>query len=295
MGPNKLTLVYVVALLCTACDACGNHDSEGGVAEGSSEQSKPTPAAKGGTVRGVVRLAPGQTLPAYPQQDLERAVLQHTKRGKWPDSCTPPKDADSQPVKLTPEGFLSGVMVAASEFEGAKPRPPRAFEVVIRDCRLEPTLVVAMKGDSLVIKNEVDFPFMPTFGRTQVARTLMPGQQFDFPLDRGGLQPVLCGFTAPCGRTDVITVYHPVFGVTGADGRFSIEDFPTDQTVKLNAWHPLFAETHIEIVVGQGEDKEVELILSPVSQGDSAAGDTGDSTAQPTGASAKPAPTADAP
>lgn len=263
MTRNKIALWCAFTGLSAVWAGCGDDALETHDSPTSAPTGAPDATKLGGVVKGVVRLAEGATLPSYAQKDMERGILQHTKRGEWPKSCTPPKEADKQPVKLTGDGLLAGVMVAGSNFKGAKPRPPKTFEVAIRDCRLDPALVVAMKGDRIVIKNEVDFPFMPTTGTEKVARTLMPGQQFDVPLDRGGLQAILCGFTAPCGRTDVIAVYHPVFAVTDEQGRFSLPDFPTDQKVQLNAWHPLFAEAHIEVQVGQGETKEVVLTLTP--------------------------------
>lgn len=247
----------VCLLGLAACGDCGAEKKQPeGVATAPSKGTK-------SLVTGFVRLADGYELPGYALSDMERKVLDHAQRGAWPESCTPPKDADRKPVKLTSDGALVGVMVAASGFHNATPRPPKVHEVTIEDCRLTPSLVVAVKGDSMVLRNAVDFPFMPTFGPTAVARTLTPGQKFDIDLDRGGVESVLCGFTAPCGRTDVITVYHPVYAVTGADGRFTIEDFPADQTIDLNAWHPLFEEAKISLSVGVGETKEVEITLTP--------------------------------
>lgn len=260
-------LRIAIGALCLAmlagCDGCGTRAPQAKPTVPPADPEPPPTPPTPTVVTGVVRLAEGASLPAYTHEEMEREVLQHTKRGAWPEACTPPKQADYQPVSLGPDGGLVGVMVAASNFTGATPRPPKTHEVVIHDCRLRPSLVVAMKGDHLIIKNEVDFPFMPTFGKTSIARTLMPGQRFDHPLSQGGVTSVLCGITAPCGRADVVTVFHPVYAVTDDKGRFSIPDFPADQTVELNAWHPLFAEAKLEVRIGQGETKQVELVLTP--------------------------------
>jgi hypothetical protein len=135
---------------------------------------------------------------------------------------------------------------------------------VIKDCRLTPRLVVGQLGDLINLKNEVQFPFMPTYGATAYNETLTPGQSKALRLDKAGVDNVMCGFTAPCGRTDVIVVRHPVFGVTDDTGMFKIEDFPADETVQVNAWHPLFQDSTLSVKVGQGETKNVEFVLTPL-------------------------------
>lgn len=258
MRTGSLCLFAALGLL--ACDGCGESRP--------SSVTPPNQTVKdpSSVVTGHVKLAAGFELPSYLITDMERKVLTHTERGKWPEACTPPKNADRQAVKLTPEGFLQGVMVGASEFTGAKPRPPVTHDVTIEDCRLTPQLVVAVKGDMVRLTNKVDFPFMPSFGPTAVVRTLSNGQSFEFPLTQGNVESLRCGFTAPCGRTDVITVYHPVFDVTDASGTFTIENFPADQGVKVHAWHPLFKEVEVTVQIGLGETKTVELVLEPQPQ-----------------------------
>jgi hypothetical protein len=216
-----------------------------------------------GTLTGSVRLAPGTTLPSYRPEDMERDVLQHIKGGTFPDVCTPPKQSDRTPVLEGPEGKLIGVMVAASEFSQSVKRESKVFDIVIKDCRLSPRLVVGQMGDMINLKNEVQFPFMPTYGANAYNETLTPGQSKALRLDKAGVDNVLCGFTAPCGRTDVVVLRHPVFAVTDTTGTFEIEDFPADETVRLSAWHPLFKDAAISVKVARGETKNVELVLTP--------------------------------
>jgi hypothetical protein len=136
-------------------------------------------------------------------------------------------------------------------------------DVNIQDCRLTPSLVVARIGDMLRIKNEVNYPLLPGLGSESFNQTLNQGQTRDVPLDVGGVKILSCGFTSPCGRTDVIVLAHPFFAVTDAKGEFRFEDFPADETVRVNAWHPLFSETFVTTRVAFGETKSVELILTP--------------------------------
>jgi len=251
-------------LLLAGCDALG-----GGSATPAASAPAPAPSAADaslvtGVLRGVVRLAEGATLPSFSVEQMEKKVLEHAKRGPWPDACTPPKQLDRQPVRATEAGTLSGLLVAASKFSQHSPRPQKVHEIAIRDCRLQPTTVAAMVGDVIRVTSEVSYPFMPSFGNEVQIRTLTPGQNYDVKLDKPGVTPVLCGFTAPCGRTDVVVMMHPLSAVTGDDGSFQIDDFPADEKVKLSAWHPLFNEVNIDVELGRGEDKKVELVITPI-------------------------------
>ena len=214
---------------------------------------------------GSIRMAGGHELPSYTPEQMERSVLAHVKGGTFPEVCTPPRTVDRQPVRLTPDGKLIGVMVAASEFSQHPPaKKLHAYEVTIRDCRLTPSMIVAEIGDTLHIKNEVDFPLLPGLGSDTFSQTLSKGQSRDIVFDTGGVKILMCGFTAPCGRTDVVVMAHPYAAVTNDKGEFRIDDFPADETVRLNAWHPLFSETFITVRVAHGETKTVELELTPV-------------------------------
>jgi hypothetical protein len=214
-------------------------------------------------LEGFVHLAQGAQLPAFTPEEMERKVLDHTKRGAWPEKCTPPKIVDSTPMLETPEGKLSGVVVAASGFKRGYSRAPKVHEVVIRDCRLTPSTIVAMKGDTLRVKSEVDYPFMPAYGPPDQVKTLIPGQNYDVELKEAGSSPVTCGFMAPCGRTDVIVLNHPLATVTDEKGNFRMGSFPAGERVKVAAWHPLLAESEIEVEVAPGETKSVELSVQP--------------------------------
>lgn len=250
-------VLLALALAAGGCDSCRAKPKLGASAPGS---APPEPA----TVTGSVKLAPGFELPSYSPEDMERHILQHIHGGTFPEKCTPPKLSDRTPVLQGPDGKLIGVMVAASQFSNSTPRGPKVFDVVIKDCRLTPRLVVGQLGDLINLKNEVEFPFMPTYGANAYNETMVPGQSKAMRLDKAGVDNVLCGFTAPCGRTDVVVVRHPVFAVTDEKGIFKIEDFPTDETVQLNAWHPLFQDATISVKVGNGETKSVEFVLTPL-------------------------------
>ena len=250
----------VLGILLAGCDACGSRPAP---PKPAATAAKKSPAV----VFGRVRLADGVALPSYRDVDMERTVLR-AGTGQLAEGlgrCEPISHEDRTPVRLSSDGYLTGVLVSASEFSDAKPRPPRDQPVSIgQDCRLHPRLIVAMEGDTLRVRNEVDFPFMPMFGSEPIARSLIPGQEFSYKLEHGGtVDAVLCTVTSPCGRSDVVVLHHPLYDVTDSDGRFRIENFPEDEEVTLNAWHPLFSRAHIEVTLGVGQEKEVEFVLTP--------------------------------
>jgi hypothetical protein len=270
-GASKLVLAAACAsLVVNGCGAC--RDKPQGAA-GSAKATAKGPAQKA-VVEGVVRFADGFELPSYPPEQMTKKLLKQLPPEAPPAACTPPKTTDRQPVTLTPDGLLGGVMLAASNFSHQPNRPPLVHEVTIEDCRLKPSLVVAMKGDSLRVQSTVNYPFMPSYNEGSSVRSLIPGQTYDVVLDKPGVAPLFCGFTASCGRTDVIVMLHPVYTTTDASGKFRFDDFPAGENVSLSAWHPLFQEAKIDLRVEPGEHKTVELVLKPNAQapkaGDSA-------------------------
>ena len=255
---SKLGWLAIGLVSLTA--ACGDHDDK----SKKSKKANIEPTESLAVVTGRVRIAEGYSLPEYAPEDMERKVLLVNAVAAPEDLCGPAKETDRRPVSLTADGFLSGIIVAASDFTGVPPRPPKTHDVTIgKDCRLSPRTVLATKGDQMVIRNSLKYPFMPTFGPTTSTRSLDKGEKMEIPLDRAGVESVLCAITAPCGRTDVVTFNHPLSALTDDKGNFRIDHFPVDQSVTLNAWHPLFQEASVKVTVGVGETKSVDLIIAP--------------------------------
>jgi hypothetical protein len=222
-------------------------------------------ATKPAVLVGSVTLEPGALLPTYAPEQMERSVLTHVSAGTFPKECSPPRHDDRTPVRQTPDGKLIDVLLAASEFsQKVDPGPARMHTVEINDCRLGPRLVVARVGDGLHIVNKTDYALMPGLAAEGYNQTLTLGQMRDVRLDTAGTKTVLCGFNAPCGRADIIVMGHPFTAVTNAKGEFRIENFPADETVRIHAWHPLFHESLKEVRVAQGEEKRIELVLTPL-------------------------------
>lgn len=236
------------------CGSCSQRDDEPAAPE-----APDAPVVPVGTVEGVVRLAEGIELPTY---DAEALGLDEPARQPPADKCSPPKKADRTPVTIDDGRGAAGVMVNAIDFEASPPHGAVTHEVVIRDCRLTPRLVVATRGDQLRMVNQTDHPFLPRRAGDSFSKALTEGQSRTVELDRGGVGHVDCEVGTACGRTDLIILYHPVHTVTGEGGRFRMDNVPAGQKVSVHAWHPLFKESSVEVEVGAGETAQVELELS---------------------------------
>ncbi|MDH5670567.1 MAG: hypothetical protein OEZ06_00350 [Myxococcales bacterium] len=243
---------------------------EGGLRERVPKKTK----GSGALLSGRVVLAPEASLPRYHGSDLSRPQLLDRAAQARPTGCVQADRQALQPVTQGAERGLSGVVVGASEFSGYRDRPRAIHRVVIEDCRLQPGLVAAMAGDTITVENRDDYPFAPAFGAAFEGRPLPRHRPVALPPLLGGwVESIQCPPSAPCGRTDVVTFHHPVFAVTGADGRFQIADFPIRKNVKLSAWHPLFKVAESFVWLEHGETRALQLVLEPKKRFAAAAGE----------------------
>jgi hypothetical protein len=260
---RDLLIVLLSATLGMGCGS-GCERQEGDAEETSGQESEGEPGL--GTVEGVVRLVSDAELPSYPEirSDAQPAI---------PEECTPPQIRDRQPVAMGDDRLLEGVLVQASDFSDEAmeriAREPVTHELFIRDCRLTPRFIPAVIGDTLKLTNETDYPFLPSLGGGGLTQAVLYQNSREFPLERGGIFSMTCGFAAPCGRADLVVVYHPVHTVTAEGGTFRMENVPADEDVRIHAWHPLFEEVSQTVRVGAGETAHVELEITPAPQPES--------------------------
>lgn len=263
MNRRAASLVAVLALA-----ACGGRtetppQTDPAVTPPATPTPPAPPAGPSGTVIGIVRLAEGAVLPSWPLQAMPHPPGTQVPR---PELCGPPKLTDTQSARLdAATRGLSGVLVAPSDFDRAPPITATTHQLTIRECRLEPAFLVATVGDRVVLTNRTDYPFLPTGGEGPgVTQALLGGQTREFALDRVGPRTIGCNaFGSACGRTDVMTMAHPIHAVTGADGRFRIERVPANEDLRLHAWNPLFEETVLPLRLAPGETKTIDIVLTP--------------------------------
>lgn len=242
-------------LLLAGCEGCAEES-----AEPTSIERPESDSARPGTavIEGVVRLAPGAELPRHPQNPM----VAPQGRPALPEACTPPQERDREPVQQVSGDRLAGMLVALSEFETEVPHEPVTHELVIRDCRLTPGIVVATLGDRLRLVNETEYPFLPDLG-VGMMTALLHEQSREMELGQAGMRTLTCGFAASCGRAEIVTMFHPLHTVTDEAGRFRIENVPANEELRVNTWHMLFNEASQSLTLSPGETREIELVVTP--------------------------------
>ncbi len=261
---SRALAVAVAALVLSACTRSSQSSDEGATAGEPTESAEAAQAGstprRVGTVRGVVRLAEGAELPSYTEAEVGHIL--------GVGSCPGPGEADAHPVKLGEGRALDGVMLSATGdpkafFAQVPPHTPVERRVVIDGCRLAPRLVVALRGDRLVIQNQTREPMFPVVGHAAYADSLVFGASRTVELERAGVDMISCGVAPFCGRADLIVVMNPVFATTGQAGRFEMSNVPADQPITIHAWHPLFREARASTRVAAGGEVTVDLVLEP--------------------------------
>lgn len=256
---RRLSLPVVVALgaaILGGCHGCGQEPEE---PESARPRASTGPsAASSAVIEGTIRLAEGAELPGWP----ENPMTPPTPRPSLPDACTPADDSDRFPVRRAPGNALAGVLVTLSDFQSEPPHEPITHEVTITDCRLTPSIVVATRGDHLRITNQTDYPFVPDLG-LGVMQALLHEHSRDLDLVRGGVRTLQCGFAASCGRTEVVTLYHPLHAVTDENGHYRIENVPANDELRVSAWHPLFRDQGETVTLAPGATQTVDIALMP--------------------------------
>jgi hypothetical protein len=248
--------------LALSLTACGSEASTPGNEPTPEPVETPTPEQNipFGTIEGIVRLAEGATLPAFDTNPMTTA----RPTAEAPTDCPPPQQSDRQPVQVAAGGGLTNLVITATGDATRWPHSgaPQTHRVRIERCRLEPRVLVAERGDTVHLENATTFPFFPDLG-TGMTRALIPTDPIDVELDTGGARTVQCGFANPCGRLDIVTLYHPVHTVSNAEGTFRLTNVPAGQDVRINAWHPLFLEGQVTTRVEAGQTVRVEIVISP--------------------------------
>ena len=265
---NAMSGLALSLCLCLSFAACGPREApaSGAAANAPAKAPEPPPPAPPptGTLVGVVRFAEGTAPSSWPEALMPRPPGSPVQR---PEVCGPPKLVDTQSARVADPATraVSGVLIAPTGFSWAPPPTPVTHEVAIRDCMLDIPFLDATVGDRVRLTNETDYPFLPTGGEGPgITQALVKGQTREFTLGRVGPRTLACNaFGAACGRTDVMTLVHPLHAVSGADGRFRIERVQANVELRVHAWNPLVEESVQTVRLAPGETKTLEFVVRP--------------------------------
>jgi len=240
----------------TVADASTPKDS-GGLGNAARDAGPPREFV--GVVRGVVKLAQGARLPLAPP------ILVNGSAPIAVAPC-PPVDLTDRKTIAADEASrgLSPVHLAVTGMSVSPQRDPRVHELYIDACRIRPTLVGAMRGDTIRVVNRSDTPLLPALPGDKFMQAIVRGDAREFTVKLLGPNPVSCSFANYCGESSIITLSHPLYAVTDAQGSYTIERVPLDEELTLHAWHPLFEVTSVPFKLSHEErEKQLELTLTP--------------------------------
>lgn len=276
---NPVKVGALGVLIALALPACGSREpvdpaAQAGAGAVTDPSAAPDESAPAGPpmvhVRGVVRLATdSDDLPGYELVDIGREL----GRPGVPDGCSPARASDLRPLSLSPERGVGGLLVTATgdpaRFRAIPSVAPRAIPLAIRDCRLQPTLLVAAVGDTVELTNHSPVAFLTAFSTDPINEAIAPHRVRQLEIIRPGVQRVMCNMAAGCGRTDVVVLSHRVATLTDAAGSFEL-DVPAGADIELHAWHPRLGrregQGHLsaaDAVAGETRTVEITLRIPP--------------------------------
>ncbi|HVK40706.1 MAG TPA: carboxypeptidase regulatory-like domain-containing protein [Candidatus Kapabacteria bacterium] len=160
------------------------------------------------------------------------------------------------------DGKVANVFVYVSKgLEGQRFEAPKeAATLDQKGCRYHPHVVGMMVGQPLKISNSDPtlHNVHPTPKKNKGFNQAQPNQgmvfEKTFP-DEEIMIPFSCDVHGWM-RSYVGVLSHPFFGVSGADGAFSLEGLPPG-TYTVKAWHEKFGEQEQEVTVAAKESKNI--------------------------------------
>lgn len=212
-----------------------------------------------GVVRGVVKLAKGAKLPIAPP------VLSHGVKPPSVAPCPPVDLNDQRTIALAKQtSGLSPVHLALTGMRAVPPHAPATHDLFIDACRLRPTLVGAVRGDTLRVTNRSEAAMIPTLPGDKFMRGMLTGESRDAPISTTQVK-VSCGFGSYCGEALVVATTHSLYAVTTSEGFFEIKNVPLDQDLRIHAWAPLFDVSSEPFRLSEDKREAViDLALTPL-------------------------------
>jgi len=154
---------------------------------------------------------------------------------------------------------VQNVVIAVTNAKKGKAMPTENMVVDNVKCQFVPLVGIAYKKTKYVIKNSDPVFHNTSIGlmlkgkRSTVYNLALPNlnQVIEKPVKRTGLQNVKCD-AHPWMRAYIYAAKNPYAAVTGADGKFEINDL-LPGTYKVMVWHEGFGEEMKTIEVKAGE------------------------------------------
>jgi hypothetical protein len=217
---------------------------------GAAADYREMPVADGGSISGSVLVA--GDVPVLPPQPVYKQL----------EVCG--TSVADQRLVTGPGGALANAVVALVDVPAGKP-VARDRPVVLDNvkCAFVPHVRSASVGQTLEIHNSD--PFLHDAHAWLGTRSLfnvgiLPGHTTRRPLADPGLVHINCNVRHTWMHAYVFVADDPYHAVTGADGRFVIDDVPPG-TYTLRVWHELLGSVERQVTVQAGKTATVDVAL----------------------------------
>lgn len=220
---------------------------------GALAEYREVPVADGGTVAGTLMVT--GDIPVLPPQPVFKQL-------QFCGSVVP-----DERLVVGPGGVLANAVVDLVDMTAGKP-VPRDRPVVLDNskCAFVPHVRSATVGQTLEIHNSD--PFLHDAHAWLGTRTLfnvgiLPGRTARQPLADVGLVHINCNVRHTWMHAYVFVAGDPYHAVTGADGRFVIDQVPPG-TYTLRVWHELLGSLDRPVTVEGGKTATLDIALPVV-------------------------------
>ena len=214
---------------------------------------KETAVTDGGRIVGTVRVG-GDVVPLPPQPVYKEQEYCGTT-------------VTDERLVVDADGHLANVAVHVEGVQAGKPVPrvePVRFDN--RKCAFVPHVAAGSVGQTIEMHNED--PFLhdahAILGPDTLFNLAIPkGRTVRHVLDRPGIVLVNCNVRHTWMHGYLLVTDDPYHAVTGADGRFVLDDVPPG-TYMVTVWHEVLGTGRREVTVPPGGTATVDFTLAPV-------------------------------
>ncbi|MBI3940252.1 MAG: carboxypeptidase regulatory-like domain-containing protein [Acidobacteria bacterium] len=253
----KYSIHVFLLTVVLAIVACGKSEAPAPAETPAPAAETPAAAideATAATVMGKVSFAGTKPTPKKIRMDAEKyCTEQHSG-----------KPIDSDEVVVNDNGTLANVFVFVKDGLGDRSFPAPSQPVVLdqKGCVYTPHVVGAMTGQSVDVLNSDETTHNvhpqpknnPEWNISQPPKAEKITKTFareELPI------PVKCN-VHPWMKSYILVVKHPFFGVTGADGSFTLKGLPPgDYTIA--AWHEKYGASEQKVTLTAKDSKTVDF------------------------------------
>jgi plastocyanin len=177
-------------------------------------------------------------------------------------TSTHPTPVKAEDVVVGPAGELANVFVYVKDFRGAAPAPAGSALLDQQGCQYKPHVSGVQVGQTLEIKNSdatlhnvhAMAEANPEFNIGQPVQGMVSKKTFEKPEVMVKFKCDVHGWM----NSYVAVLPHPYFGVSGANGSFTISGLPPG-SYTLEAWHEKYGTQTQQVQVGAKESKQVSF------------------------------------